>query len=81
MIIVPPRGPSCKLKLARLSVKLKFQDGPSVAIYEIFRSQCPLRCDRAASGNDGIREELASKLVSQRDYNIVISCSFSGKST
>ena len=32
MIIVPLRFPSCKLKLARFSVKLKFQDGPSVAI-------------------------------------------------
>ena len=34
VIIVPLRGPSCKLRLARFSVKLKFQDGPSVAICE-----------------------------------------------
>ena len=30
-IIMPLRGPSCKLRLARVSDKLKFQDGPSVA--------------------------------------------------
>ena len=28
---MPLHGPSCKLRLARFSVKLKFQDGPSVA--------------------------------------------------
>ena len=32
LIIMPLRGPSCKLRLARISAKLKFQDGPSVAI-------------------------------------------------
>ena len=31
-IIIPLRGPSCKLRLSRFSAKLKFQDGPSVAI-------------------------------------------------
>ena len=31
-IIIPLRGPSCKLRLFRFSAKLKFQDGPSVAI-------------------------------------------------
>ena len=31
-IIIPLRGPSCKLRLFRFSVELKFQDGPSVAI-------------------------------------------------
>ena len=31
MIIIPLRGPSCKLRFARISDKLKFQDGPSVA--------------------------------------------------
>ena len=31
LIIIPLRGPSCKLRLARFSVKLKLQDGPSVA--------------------------------------------------
>ena len=30
-IIIPLRGPSCKLRLSRFSAKLKFQDGPSVA--------------------------------------------------
>jgi hypothetical protein len=30
--IKPLRGPSCKLRLARFSARLKFQDGPSVAI-------------------------------------------------
>ena len=32
-INIPLRGPSCKLRLSRFSAKLKFQDGPSVAIY------------------------------------------------
>ena len=31
-VIIPLRGPSCKLRLFRFSAKLKFQDGPSVAI-------------------------------------------------
>ena len=31
-IIIPLRGPSCKLRLSSFSAKLKFQDGPSVAI-------------------------------------------------
>ena len=31
-IIMPLRGPSCKLRLARISARLKMQDGPSVAI-------------------------------------------------
>ena len=31
-IIIPLRGPSCKLTLSRFSAKLKCQDGPSVAI-------------------------------------------------
>ena len=31
-IIMPLCGPSCKLRLSRFSAKLKFQDGPSVAI-------------------------------------------------
>ena len=31
-INIPLRGPSCKLRLSRFSAKLKFQDGPSVAI-------------------------------------------------
>ena len=30
--IIPLRGPSCKLRLSRLSARLRFQDGPSVAI-------------------------------------------------
>ena len=30
--IMPLRGPSWKLRLSRFSVRLKFQDGPSVAI-------------------------------------------------
>ena len=30
-IIMPLRGPSCKLRFARISVRLKFQDSPSVA--------------------------------------------------
>ena len=30
--ITPLHGPSCKLRLSRFSVRLKFQDGPSVAI-------------------------------------------------
>jgi hypothetical protein len=29
--IMPLRGPSCKLRLARFSAKLKFQDGVCVA--------------------------------------------------
>ena len=33
-IIIPLRGPSCKLRLFRFSAKLKFQDGPSVAIIQ-----------------------------------------------
>ena len=33
-IIIPLRGPSCKLRLSRFSAKLKFQDGPSVAIIQ-----------------------------------------------
>ena len=32
---MPLRGPSCKLRLTRISDKLKFQDGPSVAIYDM----------------------------------------------
>ena len=32
LIIIPLRGPSCKLRLERFSARLKFQDGPSVAI-------------------------------------------------
>ena len=32
VIILPLRGPSDKLRLARSSAKLKFSDGPSVAI-------------------------------------------------
>jgi hypothetical protein len=31
LVIIPLRGPSCKLRLARFSAKLKLQDGPSVA--------------------------------------------------
>jgi hypothetical protein len=31
-IIIPLCGPSFKLRFARISVRLKFQDGPSVAI-------------------------------------------------
>ena len=31
-IIIPLRGPSCKLRFARISDRLKFQDEPSVAI-------------------------------------------------
>ena len=31
-IIIPLRGPSCKLGFARISDRLKFQDEPSVAI-------------------------------------------------
>ena len=31
-IIMPLRGPSCKLRLSRFSAKLKFQDVLSVAI-------------------------------------------------
>jgi hypothetical protein len=31
-MIIPLCGPSCKLRFARISVRLKFQDGPSVAI-------------------------------------------------
>ena len=34
MIIIPLRGPSCKLRLARSSAKLSLQDGPSVVIDE-----------------------------------------------
>ena len=30
MIIIPLRGPSCKRRFARISDKLKFQDGPIV---------------------------------------------------
>jgi hypothetical protein len=30
-IMMPLRGPSCKLRLFRFPAKLKFQDGPSVA--------------------------------------------------
>ena len=33
-IIIPLRGPSCKLRFARISDRLKFQDGPSVAIWQ-----------------------------------------------
>ena len=32
VIILPPWGPSCKLRLSRFSAELKFQDGPNVAI-------------------------------------------------
>ena len=32
--VKPLRGPSCKLRLFRSSAKLRFQDGPSVAISE-----------------------------------------------
>jgi hypothetical protein len=32
LIIKPFCGPSCKLRFARISVRLKFHDGPSVAI-------------------------------------------------
>ena len=32
LIIIPLCGPSCKQRLERFSAKLKFQDGPSVAI-------------------------------------------------
>ena len=30
-IIIPLRGPSCKLRFSRISERLKFQDEPSVA--------------------------------------------------
>ena len=33
--IRPLRGPSCKLRLSRFSVRLKFQDVPSVAILNV----------------------------------------------
>ena len=33
--IVPLCGPSCKLRLARFSAELKFQDGPSVAKIQV----------------------------------------------
>ena len=39
-IIIPLRGPSCKLRLSRFSAKLKFQDGPSVAKLGQCRSNC-----------------------------------------
>ena len=32
LLIMPLSGPSCKLRFARISAKLRFQDGPSVAI-------------------------------------------------
>ena len=35
LIIIPLRGPSCKQRLERFSAKLKFQDGPSVAIIKL----------------------------------------------
>ena len=35
LIIIPLRGPSCKLRFERISVRLKFQDGPSVAILKL----------------------------------------------
>jgi hypothetical protein len=34
-IIMALRSPSCKLRLTRLSDRLKFQDGPSVAIIHL----------------------------------------------
>jgi hypothetical protein len=32
---MPLRGPSCKLRLARFSARLKFKDGLSVAIFTL----------------------------------------------
>jgi hypothetical protein len=32
-IVIPLCGPSCKLRFAGISARLKFQDGPSVAIF------------------------------------------------
>jgi hypothetical protein len=32
---MPLRSPSCKLRLTRISDRLKFQDGPSVAILSV----------------------------------------------
>ena len=39
-IIKPLRGPSYKLRFARISVRLKFQDGPSVGISKVRLKSC-----------------------------------------
>ena len=59
-IIMPLCGPSCKLRFARISAKLRFQDGPSVAICEALgindvNLQVVKKQDiiRAVKGHDG----------------------------
>ena len=59
---MPLRGPSCKLRLARFSARLKFQDGPSVAKMDfviippvlLTEWQCPVqgRTDRICNKNN-----------------------------
>ena len=54
VIILPLRGPSCKLRLARSSAKLNFSDGPSVAKCRHYQTQSRIR--------EGLKVNMAKRL-------------------
>ena len=70
---MPLRSPSCKLRLTRISDRLKFQDGPSVAIDDLFNRRRILRNkDDDASKDDlkKIEDELAEKNWTQKKFKV-----------
>ena len=69
MIIVPILAPSCKLKLARFSAKLRIQDGAEcgnmfiVIYYEVIKRK-PLEHGKRASGSKHYFYHICIKLIS-----------------
>ena len=76
---MPLHDPSCKLRFARISDRLKFQDGPSVAIIENSYLEVPLKLGRSCSTLYGSNSQLIvllNKNTSWRNARCKLFCFF-----